>query len=157
MLIFNPQKRITIEDILSHEVVKSFRKIEDETVCSKDICTSIDDNKKFTVDEYRKLVYGIKNVEKAKGLSSSLGAGSVSPKYQNLMNRTINNFGQSKADFKPDLAKKHSFDQMKTCQGGYLDESSNKLGEKQNIKYIRSLNNLCKGENAFFQTLQYRK
>lgn len=62
MLIFNPKKRMTIEDILSHEVVKPFRKIEDEIVCRKEISTSIDDNKKFSVDEYRKLVYGVKSV-----------------------------------------------------------------------------------------------
>lgn len=80
--------------------MKPFRKIEDEPICKKDICTSIDDNKKVTVDEYRKLVYGIKKVEKIKGLSSSLGAGSVSPKYQNI-NKSVN-FGQNRiADHKP--------------------------------------------------------
>lgn len=30
MFIFNPKKRITIEEILSHEVVKPFHKVEEE-------------------------------------------------------------------------------------------------------------------------------
>lgn len=50
MLIFNPKKRITIDEVLGHEVVKSFRKVEEEIVCKKVIETSIDDNKKFSVD-----------------------------------------------------------------------------------------------------------
>lgn len=40
---------MTIDEILAHEVVKPFRKIEDELVCSKEISTSIDDNKKLSV------------------------------------------------------------------------------------------------------------
>lgn len=35
MLVFNPKKRITIEEILEHEVVKSFRKVDDEPVLTK--------------------------------------------------------------------------------------------------------------------------
>ena len=55
----------------------------------------MDDNKKFTVEEYKKLVYGNQYKEiKSKGLSSSLGANSVSPKY-NPLNKTIN-FNQNR-------------------------------------------------------------
>lgn len=50
MIVFNPQKRITVEEILRHEVVKAFHKIEEEVSCDKQITTSIDDNKKFKVD-----------------------------------------------------------------------------------------------------------
>jgi serine/threonine protein kinase len=100
ILVFNPKKRLTIDEILSHEVVKSFRKKEEELSCLKEICTSIDDNKKFSVDEYRKLVYGISYVEqpKPKALSSSLGANSASPKYltSNNNNKTTISFGNSK-------------------------------------------------------------
>lgn len=52
------------------------------------ISTSIDDNKKLTVDEYRKLIYGISaTVTKSKVLSSSLG-GSNSAKYLPSHNKT---------------------------------------------------------------------
>ena len=77
----------------------------------------MDDNKKFTVEEYRRLVYGTKPGEKPKGLSSSLGAGSVSPKYHHLPNKSVL-FGQSRVH---DLTKKHSFDALKTNQGSYFD------------------------------------
>lgn len=49
MLIFNPKKRIKIEEILDHQIVKIFRKKEEEIECSKIIKTSVDDNKKLTV------------------------------------------------------------------------------------------------------------
>lgn len=62
ILVFNPKKRITIQEILEHEVVKEFHKPEQEVCCEKEISTSIDDNKKVTVDEYRRLVYGINTV-----------------------------------------------------------------------------------------------
>jgi hypothetical protein len=39
-----------IDDILNHEIVKAFRKPEEITTCNKIVSTSIDDNKKLTVD-----------------------------------------------------------------------------------------------------------
>lgn len=35
MLTFSPAKRIKIEEILAHDVVKQFRKPEEETECNK--------------------------------------------------------------------------------------------------------------------------
>jgi serine/threonine protein kinase len=152
MMVFNPAKRITVEGILEHELVKTFRKKEEETVCTKEVSTPINDNKKYTVEEYRRLIYGIKNVEgKPKGLSSSLGAGSQSPKYNSNMNKTAVSFGQNKMEHRPELQKRASFDRMRSGQQNYLDETSKKAAEKQSIRYIRSLNNLSKGENGFFQ------
>lgn len=53
--------------------------------CDKLVTTSIDDNKKYSVDEYRKLVYGLSSgapaTTKSKALSASLGTGSNSAKY----------------------------------------------------------------------------
>lgn len=60
--------------------MKAFHKPEEEIICNKVVSTSIDDNKKLTVDEYRKLIYGVTPV-KSKVLSSSLGTGSSSAKY----------------------------------------------------------------------------
>lgn len=80
IIVFNPSKRMKIEEILNHEVVKAFHKPEEEISCSKAISTTIDDNKKLAVDEYRKLVYGTPTT-KSKVLSASLGSGSTSAKY----------------------------------------------------------------------------
>jgi mitogen-activated protein kinase 15 len=46
---FNPKKRMTIEAILAHPLLKDFRKAEEEKICSSEIKTDIDDNKKLTV------------------------------------------------------------------------------------------------------------
>jgi hypothetical protein len=48
--VFNPTKRLKIDEILNHEIVKAFHKPEEEISCDKVISTSVDDNKKFTVD-----------------------------------------------------------------------------------------------------------
>ena len=50
MLTFNPRKRMTVDELLNHEVVKAFHKPEEEITCDKIVTTSIDDNKKYTVD-----------------------------------------------------------------------------------------------------------
>lgn len=55
-------------------------------VCKKTISTSIDDNKKLTVDEYRKRIYGISSNSKPKTLSSSVGSNSA--KYLPVHNKT---------------------------------------------------------------------
>lgn len=49
MLVFNPSKRITAEEILNLDLLKQFRKKEEEIICKKDISTPINDNKKYTV------------------------------------------------------------------------------------------------------------
>lgn len=87
IIVFNPSKRLKIEEILSHEVVKAFHKPEEEITCNKVVSTSIDDNKKLTVDEYRKLVYGI-NQSKPKALSASLGTNSAKYLPTNSNNKT---------------------------------------------------------------------
>jgi len=79
MIVFNPKKRITVEEILNHEAVKAFHKPEEEIACQKQIKTSIDDNKKLTVDEYRKLIYS----------AASNAVGSPSTSASNSANGTI--------------------------------------------------------------------
>ena len=81
-------------------------------------------------------------------LSSSLGANSTSPKYQSQLNKTVVSFGQSRAEFKPELQKKMSFEKTKSSNFG---DEVKRGSEKQNIRYIRSLNNLYKGENGYIQ------
>lgn len=62
MLAFNQNKRITIEEILEHPLVRNFRNKEKEMACERAIRTSVDDNQKLKVDEYRRLIaHGQKN------------------------------------------------------------------------------------------------
>lgn len=87
IIVFNPNKRLKIEEILNHDLVKAFHKPEEEISCNKVISTSIDDNKKLSVDEYRKLIYGV-SVPKPKALSASLGSGATSAKYLPSQNKS---------------------------------------------------------------------
>ena len=56
-----------------------------------------------------------------------------------------------------ELQKKLSYDKMKCMSHNVSDETIKKLAEKQNIRYIKSLNNLYKGENGYIQSSQIKK
>lgn len=56
-LDFNPKKRLTIEQALKHPYVKQFHNPSEEIVCSKVIEIPINDNKKLSLQEYRKALY----------------------------------------------------------------------------------------------------
>ena len=104
---------------MNHEVVKAFHKPEEEISCKKVISTSIDDNKKLTVDEYRKFIYGGSSNPKPKQLSSSLGSQSSSAKYLPAHNKTTliststhtpssHSSNKTQVIEKPELTKKYS-------------------------------------------------
>jgi mitogen-activated protein kinase 15 len=57
LLIFNPDKRLSVEEALDHPYVSNFHKIEDEIVYGKKITMLLDDTKKYTVDQYRSKLY----------------------------------------------------------------------------------------------------
>ncbi|EAS03289.2 extracellular response kinase (macronuclear) [Tetrahymena thermophila SB210] len=67
LLQFNPKKRITAEQALSHPYVRQFHNPNDEPVCGRIIQIPLDDNKKYSMRFYRdKLYYEIsprKNVQ----------------------------------------------------------------------------------------------
>jgi len=69
LLMFNPTRRITIEESLEHPYVAQFHNPEEEICCDKKIEIPINDNKKLSVAAYRDELYTnvIKvNVEKTK-------------------------------------------------------------------------------------------
>lgn len=156
IIVFNPSRRIKIDDILNHEVVKAFHKPEEETTCDKMISTSIDDNKKFTVDEYRKLVYGV-SVTKPKALSASLGSGATSAKYlPSAQNKTaiMSSTNTPKASGeKPEMTKKFSHEKLRTntMQTTYTKISEPvdpKKFEKPVLKYVKSSKEMTRPENS---------
>ena len=111
ILVFNPKKRLTLEQILSHPIVENFRKKEDETETSKMLTTSIDDNHKLTVEEYRKMIYrgrkgsshhsSLPNLKNKTSLTSSKRVDSAS-KVGNSLNSSNTssnvNYGQKKLE-----------------------------------------------------------
>ena len=88
LLQFNPDKRITAEAALAHPYLAQFHSNGDEPTLSAPISISIDDNKRFKINEYRKYLYR-KIIErkkqlrakraKAKGEVGGGGAGDESP------------------------------------------------------------------------------
>ena len=57
LLVFNPKNRITIEEALAHPYVADFHVLEEEIVCKNPIEISMNDNKKFSIREYRDAIY----------------------------------------------------------------------------------------------------
>lgn len=57
LLHFNPHKRITAEQALQHPYLAQFHNPMDEPGCNRVIRIPIDDNTKFTIQEYRERLY----------------------------------------------------------------------------------------------------
>ncbi len=59
LLLFNPNKRIGVDEALEHPYVSDFHEQykETEIVCDRHIQIPIDDNIKYTVKEYRQKLY----------------------------------------------------------------------------------------------------
>lgn len=57
LLVFNPKLRLTAEETLRHKYVRDFSCPEEETVCPRIIEISMNDNKKFSIKEYREALY----------------------------------------------------------------------------------------------------
>lgn len=57
LLAFNPRHRLTVEEALKHPYVADFHSPEEEVVREKAIEIPMDDNKKFSIKEYRDALY----------------------------------------------------------------------------------------------------
>lgn len=57
LLVFNPQKRITVDEALKHPYLARFHKPTEEVVCTKKIVVPIDDNEKCSTRVYRDAIY----------------------------------------------------------------------------------------------------
>ena len=167
VIVFNPNKRLKIEEILNHEVVKAFHKPEEEISCKKIVSTSVDDNKKLSVDEYRKLIYGSSSNPKPKGLSTSLGSNSA--KYLPSHNKsamiststhTPSSHSSNKTQNidKPEMTKKYSHQKIRT---NTVHTTYTKVGqepfdpkkyEKPVLKYVRSNKDITKSTETFSHT-----
>ena len=56
-LAFNPSKRITAEEALQHPYVRQFHNPDDEPSCEKEIKIMIDDDHKYSINDYRETLY----------------------------------------------------------------------------------------------------
>ncbi|KAL4439530.1 hypothetical protein ABPG74_003932 [Tetrahymena malaccensis] len=157
LLQFNPKKRITAEQALSHPYVRQFHNPNDEPVCGRIIQIPLDDNKKYSMRFYRdKLYYEIsprKNVQQNGKQDSQLCSNfsesqdqiqqpqqvqhqqQVINEQQVLQQRTNNQQFQSK-DNSIQNARNNSnssnSSQVKTNQSAYNNIQSTLLRQKSN-------------------------
>ena len=59
LLQFNPKKRLTAEEALEHPYVADFHNPEEEILCDNKIDVPLDDDNKFSKEEYRQKLYDI--------------------------------------------------------------------------------------------------
>lgn len=57
LMTINPNKRLTVQEALEHPYLSQFHNDANEPVCKKKIEIPIDDNKKFSIREYRMKIY----------------------------------------------------------------------------------------------------
>eukprot|EP00227_Mantoniella_beaufortii_P020136 CAMPEP_0197574462 /NCGR_PEP_ID=MMETSP1326-20131121/189_1 /TAXON_ID=1155430 /ORGANISM="Genus nov. species nov., Strain RCC2288" /LENGTH=406 /DNA_ID=CAMNT_0043137049 /DNA_START=114 /DNA_END=1336 /DNA_ORIENTATION=- len=80
LLEFNPDKRITAEEALRHPYLAQFHNPADEPSCNHIISIPIDDNTKYTIQEYREKLYA-EIVKRKKELDEGCGSGSKLAQY----------------------------------------------------------------------------
>eukprot|EP01103_Thecamoeba_quadrilineata_P018958 TRINITY_DN7497_c0_g1_i1.p1 TRINITY_DN7497_c0_g1~~TRINITY_DN7497_c0_g1_i1.p1 ORF type:complete len:424 (+),score=97.47 TRINITY_DN7497_c0_g1_i1:56-1327(+) len=77
-LEFNPEKRITAEQALAHPYLSQFHNPSDEPACEREIKIAIDDDRKFSISDYRTHLYNdivAKRKEKKRKKKSSSSSG----------------------------------------------------------------------------------
>lgn len=57
LLVFNPEKRMSAQAALEHPFVAQFHNPEEEAVSGEPLKTSLNDNKRYTVADYRNKIY----------------------------------------------------------------------------------------------------
>jgi len=57
LLVFDPDKRMNVEEALEHPYLEDFHRPEFEIVCNGKITIPMDDNQKFSLQEYRQKLY----------------------------------------------------------------------------------------------------
>jgi len=130
LLMFNPDKRITVEEALAHNYVTQFHNIEEEISCEKKIHIPIDDNKKYSVANYREELYTnvIKvNVETKKASRARKGKSTGKRAKRNSKKSSSNKSSTSSSS-----AKKSSSSSVKKSSSSSKKTSSTKKPKKEN-------------------------
>jgi len=130
LLMFNPDKRITVEEALAHNYVTQFHNIEEEISCEKKIHIPIDDNKKYSVANYREELYTnvIKvNVETKKASRARKGKSTGKRAKRNSKKSSSNKSSTSSSS-----VKKSSSSSVKKSSSSSKKTSSTKKPKKEN-------------------------
>jgi len=132
LLMFNPDKRITVEESLAHPFISQFHNPDEEYSCEKTIRIPIDDNKKLSVAAYRDELYTsiIKvNVETKKATRDTKKSSTKSSGGGKKVGRTSSKKGSSSGG-----GKEAASGVTKSSKKGGGSSSSTKKGSGSSTK-----------------------
>lgn len=142
LLVYNPEKRINVEEALKHPFFAKFHCEEEEIECKKIIVIPIDDNEKLSLKAYRDAIYrNISNhIKKHNPLLQLQG---VTTKSRNpkefLQAKTINK------------QKKKSPSNIKKIGKATIKKTSKSLGSKNNENVLSNHNRTKKPSQFSFK------
>ncbi|CAD8162161.1 unnamed protein product [Paramecium octaurelia] len=109
-LVYNPNKRMTVEQALEHRYIKEFKNSEDETKRDTPFETYMDDNRKYSIKEYQNFLYNRIVQKKRNEYKSSLI-------FRNQNNGSVN----ISVDKSPSPTKKDSSNVKKDSETSNID------------------------------------
>lgn len=90
LLVYNPEKRITVTEALSHPFFKKFHNPKEEIECKRAIIIPIDDNDKLSLKAYRDAIYNDISVH-IKRQNPSLKSSNITTKSKHSKNLNSKN------------------------------------------------------------------
>ncbi|CAD8176316.1 unnamed protein product [Paramecium pentaurelia] len=143
LLVFNPQKRLTVEQALAHSYMAEFAGSEDETVIDFPIQTFMDDNVQYSIEEYMTALYqhinqkNTQQVQQQNWFSSHQSPANASKPSNTLQQSTTPTSALDKRKKKGDSIE------------GFNNNSENKQIIKQEVKKKVSEDNQNQKMSAF--------
>ena len=137
LLIYKPNKRITIEESLKHPFFRKFHNPKEEIICPKKIVIPIDDNEKLSLKAYRDAIYQNISIH-IKNQVNNLKSVNLSAKSHNskMSLKAKNNFikkKKSKIDQKRIATKKVSRSLEAKYKANYKSSSKQKIKQNKNL------------------------
>lgn len=135
LLLYNPEKRITVEEALKHPFFSQFHNPKEEIICPREIVIPINDNEKLSLKAYRDAIY--KNISlHIKKQNSVLGTFDITSRNKNkILLKAKGKFGKNNLKTNPRTIKENHKKASKSL--GVKSKQSLK-GIEREIKYKRN-------------------
>jgi len=125
LLQFNPHKRITTEGSLNHPYVAAFHNEEEELTCDKVIKISIDDDHKYSISEYRNVLYQEIVAKKKEARRKQKAKRAADGEKKKTRKKRVKKEGES-ADGEKKKRRKKSSSTKKTAEGEPVEKKRRK-------------------------------
>ena len=142
LLVFNPKERLTVEEALSHSYLKDFKGTEAESNFNGVISVSMNDNKKFSIKEYREALY-LDIAKKKKEERKKLQTVNI---LQTDLLGTLEDF---KENTKPtEVAKEPIKNTKHVSHQSFINMSTNNVGNSHNTTNVTTTPNYQSNYNS---------